>query len=220
MKHLYKYPGALVLLLLIAVQGRGQYSVRTNLLLPVSHMVNAENYGLGFSLGVESVVTPQGVLRVSFHHQNQIISNSKPDYSAIASETAYDYIAKTGFRAGYKRYYKPAESNFLPNGFYIGAFTDLMYAHRILTKQVYTQETGLTEQTPIDKAGLFLGGGLSAGYTFTIGQFIIEPNVGIGLCFNPGSFSGNSTNTFFSNLDPMPMHFSVWHLELHLGWVF
>ncbi len=208
------------MLLLIAVQLRGQYSVRTNLILPVSHMIDDENYGFGFSFGVESVVNPKGVLRVSFHHQNQIISNSKPDYSAIASETAYDYIKKTGFRVGYKRYYKPAEDNSIPNGLYIGAFADLMYAHRVLTKQTYTQEAGIVQQTPIDKTGIFLGGGISAGYTFTLGQLIVEPNLGIGLCLNPRSFEGNSSNNFFSDLAPLPMHLSVWHAELNLGWAF
>lgn len=210
----------LVILQLIAVPLIGQHSVRTNLVMPVSHLVDGENYGFGLNLGVESVISPKGVFKINFHHQNHIISNSKPDYSAIASETAYDYIKKTGFRTGYKRYYKPAEANSIPSELYIGVFADLMYAHRVLTKQTYTQEAGITQQIPIDKTGIFLGGGISAGYTFILGQLIIEPNLGIGLCFNPRSFEDNSSNTFFSDLAPLPMHLSVWHAELNLGWTF
>lgn len=219
-KNYHKILALLVILQLIALPLIGQHSVRTNLVMPVSHMVDGENYGFGLNLGVESVINPKGVIRISFHHQNQIISNSKPDYTAIASEMAYDYIKKTGFRAGYKRYYKLAETNNIPNGLYIGAFADLMYAHRVLTKQLYTQESGITQQTPIDRTGIFLGGGILAGYTFTIGQLIVEPNLGIGLCFNPRSFEDNSSNTFFSDLAPLPMHLSVWHAELNLGWTF
>ena len=209
-----------VLLFILSFSGFAQWSLRTDVVVPIRSTLYSDIYGIGTNVSAEFSVNPKGVLKLGYIHNTQIISDNMPDYTAEQSETAYDIIRKSGLRAGYKLYYKSQSDNYLPKGLYIAAFADAMYGHRVLTKRIYTQANGYSENVPIDKNGIFLGGGVSAGYTFMIGRFIVEPNFGIGLCFNPKSFYNENSSSLFSELASLPLHISVWHIELNLGWAF
>lgn len=204
----------------LSLSGFAQWSLRTDVVMPLRSTLYADRYGTGINVSAGFSVNPKGVFKLGFIHNTQIITDNMPDYTAEYSETSYDIIRKTGLRAGYKLYYKSQPEKVLPRGLYIAAFTDAMYGHRVLTKRIYTQANGYSENVPIDKNGIFLGGGVSAGYTFMIGRFIVEPNFGIGLCFNPKSFYNENSSSLFSELAPLPLHISVWHIELNLGWAF
>jgi hypothetical protein len=208
------------LLFTLSFSGFAQWSLRTDVVVPIRSTLYADRYGIGTNVSAEFSVNPKGVFKLGFIHNTQVISDNLPDYTAEQSETSYDIIRKTGLRAGYKLYYKSQPVNVLPKGLFIATFADAMYGHRVLTKRVYTQENGYSENVPIDKNGIFLGGGISAGYTFIFGHFILEPNFGIGLCFNPKNFYNENSTSFFSELAPLPLHISVWHIELNLGWAF
>lgn len=209
-------------ILLLGIQNSilAQWSLRTDIVVPIQSTFNSNNHGIGTNISAEFLATTKSLLKVGFIHNTQIIADNMPDYTAEYSETSYDIIHKTGLRVGYKLYYRSQPENTLPKGLYIAAFTDAMHGHRILTKRIYSQETGYNQNVPIDKSGIFLGSGIAAGYTFAFGHLIVEPNIGIGLCLNPKSFYNNDSNNFFSELAPLPLHLSVWHLELNLGWAF
>lgn len=209
-----------VLLFILSFSGFAQWSLRTDVVVPIRSTLYSDIYGIGTNVSAEFSVNPKGVLKLGFIHNTQIITDNMPDYTAEYSETSYDIIRKTGLRVGYKLYYKSQPEKVLPKGLYIAAFADAMYGHRVLTKRIYTQANGYSENVPIDKNGIFLGGGVSAGYTFMIGRFIVEPNFGIGLCFNPKSFYNENSSSLFSELASLPLHISVWHIELNLGWAF
>lgn len=209
-----------IFLSLFSLSGFAQWSLRTDVVLPIRSSLYSDRYGIGTSVSAEFSVKPKVALKLGFIHNTQIITDNMPDYTAEYSETSYDIIRKTGLRVGYKLYYKSQPEKVLPKGLYIAAFADAMYGHRVLTKRIYTQANGYSENVPIDKNGIFLGGGVSAGYTFMIGRFIVEPNFGIGLCFNPKSFYNENSSSLFSELAPLPLHISVWHIELNLGWAF
>lgn len=211
-----------VSVLLMCANGKlfSQKAIITNMKMPASYIYDSNKYGFGLNIGLDTAFDSNKVFRVSFLCQKQILSNPEIDPNAIQSETSYDYFIKVGFRLAYKRYFMNRKENSFPSGLYVGAFSDIMLANRTLVKRYSSYGVIGSEKELIDNAGIFLAGGVCGGYTFIIGNLVVEPNLGTGLCLIPSFFTSSNKSQMFSGLDSFPIHVSSWHFELNLGWVF
>ncbi len=202
---------------------KAQTALRFNLALPVSPFVTSGISGGGFDLGVDTRVFSHSTLRISAHNNKIYLRKNEPDLYKASSTGFKDQLQKNGLRLGFKSYRNQTEEEFGFKGFYLGFFVDLMYARVQYINDEYTHGVRTTREVSFDSKGFFPAAGLNLGYTFNFNNFIIEPNLGVGAAFNTKNFipEGPSTGLLdFRDIEPMVLHASTWHFELHIGYVF
>lgn len=210
-----------ILLFLLVMDGvKAQKSIETNILIPIANALDSKHFGGGFDVSYNTKVYSQGVMRFSIYHRKQIMNNDgSVDYNATHSSAYYRYFKKDGFRIALKNYRHKRDDNILPYGYYWGCFTDLMYAQSVRISKEYDSDKGYSETTSFGPDGIFLGSGFSTGYTFKFNHLIVEPNIGIGVCFNNSSFNPNRSKDKLASLYTEATE-SVFHIELHIGYAF
>jgi hypothetical protein len=205
----------------LAEEMKAQTAFKTNLAIPLAHLVDSKNFGGGFNFGIDTRVLYNSALRITAHRSKIIFSNPELDFDAVSSSDRYEEFLKDGLRLGFKQYNNKDDERFVFIGEYVGFYTDVMYARRKEVMYKFKQGVGISDEKTLDKKGVFLAGGLSFGYTFNFNNFIIESNMGIGAAFNAKKFLvDNPTGLYFRQFDLWLIHSTTWHFELHVGYVF
>ncbi len=199
---------------------KAQFAVQTNVVIPALNLIQKSGYGPGFDLGLLYQFSSNNVLRFSLHHHKLIMSPPprKVDPDAVGTYISYGFMIKTGLRLGYKHYIQKRDEGVRPEGFYIGGFSDLMYAKPGRHSLDYKYGVLVDEKTTFFNPSHLIAIGGSLGYTFRINRFTVEPNLGVGSILNMAKF--RSHDSWFADLDNFATAISVSHLELNIGFSF
>jgi len=190
-----------------------QFAIKTTPLIPLRFI----NFKIPLIIACEVKLNSRYSLRSDLLANRQIMARESWSGALVGAKYEYiGYFEKAGLRVMLKRYRHKESAKTLQQGFFLGIFSDMMYAQR----HDIWKENGSVIYNSIPGKGLILGGGIGLGKSWKWGKWCTELSDGLGLASATGSlFQEPQPDDFFdgASADNFIIIVAPTHIQFHVG---